>query len=142
MFIILMKSYEFFKKEIFKIEPKVRKNMIKNLKDYLKEKLKFKLKFNPRLKRLKNYKGYKVYIVNGIFIRNKLDIDFVMGGNGLRYLYIPIDEIWIDNAYKDSKEINYILLHEFTELNLMKHGITYSKAHDLASVKELIKRRK
>ncbi|MEK6835063.1 MAG: hypothetical protein AABX61_02250 [Nanoarchaeota archaeon] len=137
-----MKNKDIFKKEIFNIEPRIREYVINNLKNYLKKKSKFKLKFNPRLKKLKTHHHYNIFLVDGELIRNKLDIDFVMGGNGFRYLYIPVNEIWIDDAYKNSKEINYIILHEFIELNLMRHGINYSKAHDLASVKELKERRK
>lgn len=137
-----MKNKDIFKKEIFNIEPRIREYVINNLKTYLKKKSNFRLKFNPRLKKLKIYHNFKVFLVDGELIRNKLDIDFVMGGNGFRYLYIPVNEIWIDDAYKNSKEVNYIILHEFIELNLMKHGINYSKAHDLASVKELKERRR
>jgi hypothetical protein len=132
---------EKIKIEIFKLQPRIRNERIKNLKKYLKKNSEFRLLFNPRLERLEDYKGFKVFIVNGELIRNKLDIDFVMGGNGCRYLYIPIDEIWIEKSYAKNEELKEILLHEYTELELMKKGYTYEKAHDNASVKELIERR-
>ncbi len=138
----MKKRFNFFEKEIFKEEPKIRTFIIKNLKKYLKEKTKFKLKFNPRIKKLKNYHGFKVYSVNGELIRDKIDIDFIMGGNGSRYVYIPLNEIWVEKPYSKGKELNYVLLHEYIELNLMKHGMNYSEAHDLASAKELMMRRK
>ena len=142
MFIILMNKEE-IKKEVFETEPKLRNwYKIKNIKKYIERKSKYKLKFDPRIKKLKNYKGYKIFIVDGELLRNELDIDFVMGGNGLHYLYIPIDEIWVDKIYYKTKEVNAIILHEYTELKAMKQGIGYEKAHDMASFKELMKRRK
>ena len=131
------------RKEIFEIEPKLRIwYKIKDFKKYLERKSKYKLKFDPRIKKLKTYKGYKIFIVNGKLIRDKFDIDFVMGGNGLHYLYVPMDEIWIDEIYYKTKEIDAIIIHEYTEFKAMRRGICYEKAHDIASFKELIERRK
>ena len=106
----------------------------------MKKKERYELPINPRKKRLKSYKGYKIFIVNGELIRNKIDIDYIMGGNGFRYLYIPIDEIWVEDKYYKTKEFNYIVYHEYSESRLMRRGLNYSDAHDLASIKELIKR--
>ena len=122
-------------KKIFNKEVKTRTYEIKNLKKYLKKKEKYKLPVNPKIKKLKRYNGYKVFTVNGKLIRDNIDIDFVEGGKGARYLYIPIDEIWVESKYK--KELKDILLHEATESDLMKKGYNYEKAHDLASIKEL-----
>ena len=59
--------------------------------------------------------------------------DFVEGGHGYVYEWIPKDEIWIDNKIK-SKEIPVIILHEFTERTLMKYkNIPYGRAHIAAS---------
>ncbi|MEK6932240.1 MAG: hypothetical protein AABW56_00390 [Nanoarchaeota archaeon] len=127
-------KFDIFKR-IFNKELKVRTYQIKNLKEYIEKKKEYKLKFNPRVQRLKNHKNLKVFVVNGELIRDNVDIDFVMGGNGARYLYIPINEIWVESKYK--KELKDILLHEYSELNLMKKGYNYEKAHDLASIKEL-----
>ena len=35
------------------------------------------------------YKGYKVFNVDGNYIRDNIDIDFVGGGNPARYQYVP-----------------------------------------------------
>ena len=136
----MKRGYKFFK-HIFDKEVKIRTYEIKDFKKYLKKKERHKLTLNPRIKKLKSYNGYKVFIVNGELIRNKIDIDYVMGGNGLRYLYVPIDEIWVEDKYYKTKEFNYIVYHEYTELMLMKRGLNYSDAHDLASIKELKKRK-
>ena len=69
-------------------------------------------------------------------------MDFVMGGNGARYVYVPMNEIWIENLYVKGKEFKFVLFHEYTELKLMKKGYTYCMAHDTASAKELSIRRK
>ncbi len=137
-----MKNYSFFKKEIFDKEPKLRTYQIKNLNDYFEKKKKYVLKIDPRIKGLKDYKKFKVFSVDGEKIRDNLDMDFVMGGNGSRYLYIPMNEIWIEGVYVKTPELKFILLHEYTELKLMEKGYNYCKAHDTASAKELRIRRK
>jgi len=137
----MKRGYKFFK-HIFDKEVKIRTYEIKDFKKYLKKKERYELPINPRKKRLKSYKGCKVFIVNGELIRDNIDIDYVMGGNGFRYLYIPIDEIWVEDKYYKTKEFNYIVYHEHSELKLMRKGLNYSDAHDLASIKELVKRGK
>ena len=80
-----------------------------------------------------------VYAVDGEAIRNKIDDDFTMGGHGYRYLYIPIDEIWIEKSLARS-ERQFVIWHEYLERRLMQKGMTYD-VHDIASSFEIILRR-
>jgi len=73
-----------------------------------------------------------VWIVDGRLVRNKLDIDFTEGGHDFVYDYVPKNEVWIDNDLK-LHEIDYILLHELYERNLMSKGMGYLQAHTRAS---------
>ena len=73
-----------------------------------------------------------VWIVDGRVVRNTLDIDFTEGGHEYVYDYVPKNEVWIDNDLK-LHEIDYVLLHELYERNLMKEGMSYNKAHQRAS---------
>ena len=92
---------------------------------------------NIHRKLLGKYGPYKIYIINGEYIRDKIDIDFILGGNPGRYGYIPEDEIWIG----DTTEIGDMapnLLHEYIELRKMIDiGWDYDKAHDYASSFEI-----
>jgi hypothetical protein len=90
----------------------------------------------------------KVYAINGDFVRSKnpgLNFDqFVDGGHHYVDSYpgykknISEDEIWIDDVFEfKPQDFRAILLHEFTERNLMKYKKwSYSKAHEYANKKE------
>ncbi len=74
-------------------------------------------------------KSIKVYIVDGDYVRDKYHTEYVEGGHGYVYSWIPKDEIWIDN---DTAEIEwpFIIEHEYYELRLMRdHSIKYEDAH-------------
>lgn len=80
--------------------------------------------------------GFEIWIVDGATIRRELYPEFLYGGNGERYLFIPPNEIWIDHAIT-AEELQYTLAHELYERNLMAgRGITYAAAHDSALIVE------
>ena len=86
--------------------------------------------------------SFKVWIVDGGVIREKIFGEFIYGGNDERYTFIPEREIWIDNSIS-AKEFETTLLHEISERNLMKTcGMSYSDAHDSALAVELQLRKK
>ena len=122
-----------------KEQEKVRIFEVKSHQKFLQQKAAYSLPVDPRVKKAKPFRGFNVFYVDGNLIRQQIDIDFVMGGNGYRYLYCPLDEIWIDSVFK--KEADYIMLHEYVELNHMKNGMNYPEAHDLASIQETMLRR-
>jgi len=79
-----------------------------------------------------DYKGYDVWVVDGNKIREKIFNEFVYGGNDERYIFVPQNEIWIDNSISVT-EFQTTLEHEITERTLMKlSGMTYFDAHDSA----------
>ncbi len=64
------------------------------------------------------------------------EMDFVEGGNGFRYDFIPKDEIWIDKNI-NSEDWKFIALHEFSASWMMHYmDLSYNNAHDKANVKE------
>jgi hypothetical protein len=77
-------------------------------------------------KKLEN--GLSVWIVNGRLVRSVLDIDFTEGGHDYVYEFVPVNEVWIDDAIVEP-ERGYVLLHELHERNLMASGWSYNKAH-------------
>ena len=82
-----------------------------------------------------------VWLVNGQQIRDRLDVDFVLGGHDLRYSFIPAGEIWVDEAAKP-EERECLVAHEIEERRLMAGGMEYGKAHEAANVVEAECRRK
>ena len=87
------------------------------------------------------YKGFKVWVVDGNFIRREIFNEFIYGGNDERYTFVPESEIWIDNSISADEYLT-TLEHEITERNLMRtYGYTYYDAHDSALMFELGMRR-
>jgi hypothetical protein len=77
-------------------------------------------------KKLEN--GASVWIVNGRLVRSAFDIDFTAGGHDRVYEFVPVGEVWIDDAIEE-KERGFVLLHELHERNRMAEGLLYDKAH-------------
>jgi hypothetical protein len=101
--------------------------------------------------------GYKIFSVDGTWIRSNLCIYYGHGGHGLVFEFIPMDEIWVEtNHYHEGSSSflicrckvrnptqkvskNYFdstVIHEIHEANLMKKGMSYFRAHQLALQKE------
>jgi hypothetical protein len=86
--------------------------------------------------------GYKIWIVDGNTVRQKIYKEFLYGGNEQRYLFNPKGEIWIDNAIS-CEEFDLTVAHELNERHLMaKYGMEYQTAHDSSLSLELTIRKK
>jgi hypothetical protein len=100
---------------------------------------------------IKKQYGYKVYRVNGEWVRNNLSIIFGHGGHGFAHEFIPVNEIWIsdkhwkncgcNNVRKDfkmsKKYFDSTALHEIIEAKEMKKGKIFWRAHQLAVKAEI-----
>jgi hypothetical protein len=97
---------------------------------------------SPRLRLLSRIEGLSIYLVDGEKVRDKIDVDFVNGGNEAIYpAYIPPGEIWIDDA-QHPLDRTATALHELIERDLMlHHGMSYDAAHDAANARERVFRR-
>ncbi len=106
---------------------------------------KFKLEGKWK-KFLRSQEGFRVYLVDGEWVRTNLSIIFGHGGHGFVHEFIPHNEIWVDNHHPvtcDCKNVrkdrkmsvpytNSTILHEITEYNKMKKGMKYWPAHNIA----------
>lgn len=79
--------------------------------------------------------GNKVYLVDGSFIRDNVDIEYTEGGNHGRYSWVPENEIWLENSH-NSMDVSACALHELLESKLMSRGMSYDDAHTRASAME------
>lgn len=86
-------------------------------------------------KKIMRFGGVDFHYVKGALVRDLIDDDFVMGGHAFRYLYIPLNEIWIDDS--GQKGDWPVIWHEYIERQLMSEGMNYSDAHDMASRLEI-----
>lgn len=81
--------------------------------------------------------GMKIFLIEGDYFRDHLDIDFTVGGHHWVYPFIPTDEVWIDDAYSDEpREVEFFIAHELLEIKHMKRGMKYLDAHALANMME------
>jgi predicted double-glycine peptidase len=126
--------------KILNLQKKIRIYRVTDIEKIKIAKEQYKLPLEVRVKKIARRKGFKIFLVNGCKIRQFIDFDFTMGGHGLRYIYVPLNEIWIDDSNKEEAE--EIILHEITEFNLMKKGMSYDLAHEQASLKEIELRNK
>lgn len=86
--------------------------------------------------------NYKIWIIDGNQVRQKIYKEWLYGGNEQRYIFNPKGEIWIDNAIS-SEEFDLTVAHELNERHLMaKFGWTYQAAHDSSLSLELTIRHK
>jgi hypothetical protein len=87
------------------------------------------------------YRGIKLYVVDGEYVRGNVDLDYCLGGNGGRYKYCPEDELWCCDQ-ENVEDMFSIFTHEFMEMVHMVHQKTnYDKGHDLANDYEIYVRR-
>lgn len=82
--------------------------------------------------------GIIVRIVDGGKVRTAHPgADFLVGGHGYVYSFIPKREIWIE----DTSDKFYIMVHEAVEYFHMREGMSYKEAHKLALAAEKRARR-
>lgn len=85
-----------------------------------------------RKKFLEENGEFKVFLVNGEFIRSYLECDFTMGSHHYVSRFIPKDELWLDDRLS-ANDTKALIRHEAHEAKLMRKGMDYTKAHRLAT---------
>ena len=78
---------------------------------------------------------FKIFKVDGNYIRNNIEVEFTLGGHHLRYKFVPDNEVWIENLSSEF-DMESNLLHELTEIGLMEKGMKYEDAHERAAETE------
>ena len=89
----------------------------------------------PYIKKFSEISGFKVYIVNGKFIRTNIDEEFTNFGQHYRFKFIPENEFWLDEE-KQEGETQFYIDHMLIENRLMKQGMDYDRAIEKADIKE------
>lgn len=102
---------------------------------------------------LRNQQGYKIYSVDGSWVRKNLCVYFGHGGHGFVHEFIPLNEIWVATHHvnegnspisqcrcklkKRGQKLskNYstsTVIHEIAECEAMKKGKTFFESHQIA----------
>ena len=99
---------------------------------------------------VRNERGFRIYAVDGEWVRNNLSIIFGHGGHGYVHEFIPAGEIWIGvrhpadcgcrnvrgNRGMSWRAFESAVLHEIVERREMGKGVAYWRAHQIALQKE------
>ena len=79
-----------------------------------------------------DYKGKKFWLVDGTYIRDEIDADYVEGGNPGRYSYVPEHELWIEKVMVREDQL-CTMVHEYVERDKMElEHWSYDRAHNYA----------
>lgn len=82
-----------------------------------------------------------IWLVDGAYIRTRIDEEFVNFGQHYRYPYIPVNEFWIDRE-AEHDERKFFIDHLLVEHRLMAAGMPYEKALPRADQVERRERRR
>ena len=75
----------------------------------------------------------KAWLIDGCLARCWYKTDYAEGGHYVVYPWVPTREVWLERD-TDSRELPFILAHEYLELRMMRDGgLGYDEAHEIAS---------
>lgn len=89
----------------------------------------------PYVRILHDLPEVTIWLVDGKYVRDHIDLDFTEGGNGGRFEFIPDDEVWIDDTL-DEAEWKDTISHELLERFMMSQGDSYDTGHEKANILE------
>ena len=95
----------------------------------------------PYVQQIGERGNFKVWIVDGSYIRGHIDEEFTNFGQHYRYPYIPSDEFWIDRE-AEQDETQFFTDHLLVEHRLMAKGMPYEEALVKADQAERKERRR
>ena len=81
----------------------------------------------PYLRKDETRGDIQVWIVDGAYVRGRIDEEFTNFGQHYRYPYIPEKEFWIDDE-AEHDERSFFIDHLLTEHELMSKGMAYGDA--------------
>jgi len=81
----------------------------------------------PYIKKIDEWGNLQVWVVDGSYIRGHIDEEFTNFGQHYSFLYIPKNELWIEQETKND-ERRFFIDHLLVEHRLMGQGIPYNKA--------------
>jgi hypothetical protein len=95
----------------------------------------------PYLEKVDQRGDLSIWVVDGSYVRGRIDEEFTNFGQHFRYRYIPAQEFWIDReAHPD--EQRFFIDHLLVEHRLMAKGMPYEKALEAADQEERKQRRR
>ena len=84
------------------------------------------------LKKFSKVSGFKVWIVNGKYIRDNIDREFTNYGQYYQFRFIPVDEFWIDKESNPGEE-RYFIDSMLVMNRLISRGMDSKAASKIAN---------
>ena len=81
----------------------------------------------PYIKKFGDVSSFRIWIVDGKYIRDRIEKEFTNFGQHYRFKFIPEDELWVDRESKPGEEQIYID-SMIALVSWLKKGATYSEA--------------
>ena len=81
----------------------------------------------PYLEKIGDHGDFKVWRVDGAYVRGHIDEEFTNFGQHYRFPFIPKNEFWIDHESKPDEK-RFFVDHLLVEYRLMKEGKSYVEA--------------
>jgi hypothetical protein len=76
----------------------------------------------PYIKKFSEVEGFTVWIVDGKYIRDNIDVEFSNYGQNYMFKFIPENEFWIDKEAIPGEE-NYYVNSMYLINKLKKEGV-------------------
>lgn len=95
----------------------------------------------PYLKNLGDFSNFKIWIVNGKYVRENLNREFTNFGQYSDYKFIPKKEFWIDQE-NSGNETKFFLTNMIVQNKLISMGKSFDYAHKKAELAEKKEREK
>jgi hypothetical protein len=95
----------------------------------------------PYIKKIAAISKFAVWLVDGQYVRTRMDEEFTNFGQHYRFRFIPRNEFWIDHVHGPGEE-HFFIDHLLVENRLMAGGMGYDQALARADRAELKERRK
>jgi len=86
----------------------------------------------PYIRKYTSFLNFKVWIVDGSYIRKQIEPEFTNFGQHYQFNFIPKDEFWIDKDYGGNDEEKYYIVHMLIEHKLASEGMSSNEASQIA----------
>jgi hypothetical protein len=100
-----------------------------------------KTRLLPYLEKIDQRGNISVWIVDGTYVRNHLDVEFTNFGQHYVFDCIPKNEFWLDKEVQPDEQ-KFFIEHLVIEHKLMVAGVPYDRALEKADRAELAERKK
>jgi hypothetical protein len=94
----------------------------------------------PYLRRVGDRGGLTIWVVDGTFIRNTMNIEFTNFGQHYVFDFIPPTELWLDEENQPDEQ-PFFVEHLIAERGAMARGASYDSAVDIGDRVEILERR-